>query len=72
MMEFSLSREGIAGVWGVWGDMGLPGDDEMDIEAGLTMLGTLVNWRLEELDERCSWIEEVIDSVRTLLVSRIC
>jgi hypothetical protein len=55
----------------VCGDKGLPGEEEMDMEAGLTMLGTFVSWRLEELEERWRWMDEVMDSVRTLLVSRI-
>jgi hypothetical protein len=53
MMEFSLRRDGMAGVCGVCGDRGLPGEEEIDMEAGLTMLGTLASWRLDELDERC-------------------
>jgi hypothetical protein len=70
-MEFSLSREGIAGVCGVCGESGLLGDDEADMDAGLTMLGTLASCRLDELDDRCRCIDEVIDSVRALLASRI-
>lgn len=53
MIEFSLSRDGMAGVWGVCGDKGLPGEDEMDMEAGFTMLGTLASCLLDELDDRC-------------------
>jgi hypothetical protein len=71
MMEFSLNRDGIAGVCGVCGDKGfMPGDEEVDIEAG-TMLGTLASCRLDELDDRGNCMEEVIDSVKALLDSRI-
>lgn len=41
------------------------------MEAGFTMLGTLASCRLDELEERCRWIDEVMESVRALLVSRI-
>lgn len=71
MMEFSLRRDGMAGVCGVCGDKGLLGEEEADIEAGFTMLGTLASCRLEELDDRCRCTDEVIESVRTLLDSRI-
>lgn len=40
-IEFSLRRDGMAGVWG---EMGFPGDDDDgDADAGATMPGTLVN-----------------------------
>lgn len=71
MIEFSLRRDGMAGVCGVWGDTGLPGDEEADMEAGATMPGTLVNCLLEELDDRCICTDEVMDSVRALLESLI-
>lgn len=41
------------------------------MEAGATMPGTLVNCRLEELDDRCICIDEVMDSVRALFESLI-
>jgi hypothetical protein len=71
MIEFSLSRDGMAGVCGVWGDKGLPGEEATDTDAGFTMLGTLVNCRLDELDERWSCMDEVMESVRALLDSRM-
>jgi hypothetical protein len=43
----------------------------MDMEVGLTMGGTFVSCRLDELDERCRCIDDVMESVRALLVSRI-
>jgi len=72
MIEFSLRRDGMAGVWGVCGESGLPGEDDADMDAGFTMLGTFANCRLDALDERCICTDEVIDSVSTLLASRIC
>src|SRR4051794_38318858 len=65
MIEFSLSRDGMAGVCGVCGESGFPGLDDVDIEAGCTMPGTLVSWRLDELDDRCICIAEAMDSVST-------
>lgn len=71
-IEFSLSRDGMAGVWGVCGDIGLPGEqDEGDMDAGATIPGTLVSCRLDELDERCSCIEDVMESPRALFDSFI-
>jgi hypothetical protein len=46
-------------------------DEDADIDAALTMLGTFASCRLEELDDRWRCIEEVIESVRALLDSRI-
>jgi hypothetical protein len=68
VVEFSLRRDGTAGVCGVWGDRGLLGDEDADIEAGLTMPGTLASWRLELLDERCS-CDEAMESDKTTLDS---
>ena len=70
-MEFSLSRDGIAGVWGVCGECGLLGDDEADTDAGATIPGTLVSCRLDELDDRCICMDDVIDSVKALFDSLI-
>jgi len=61
----------MAGVWGVCGDTGFPGEDETDIEVAATIGGTLDNCRLDELEERWSIAEEVIDSVNALFDSRI-
>lgn len=36
----------------MWGDIGLPGDEDVEIEVPATMGGTLDNCRLDELDER--------------------
>src|SRR3569833_1710116 len=69
MMEFSLRREGMAGVCGVCGERGLLGDDDADMEAGVTMPGTLVSCRLDEVDDRCT--DEFIDSVKAMLESFI-
>jgi len=70
-IEFALRRDGIAGVWGVCGEIGFPGDEDADIELAATIGGTLDSCRLEELDERCSMVDEDIDSVKVLLDSRI-
>jgi len=70
-IEFALSRDGMAGVWGVCGDIGLPGEEDVDIEVAPTMAGTLDNCRLDEVDDRCKSVDEDIDSVRALLDSRI-
>jgi hypothetical protein len=44
MIEFSLSRDGMAGVCGVCGESGFPGDEETDMDVpGATIPGTLVN-----------------------------
>jgi hypothetical protein len=40
-MLFALNRDGIAGVCGVCGEIGLPGDDAVDIEVPPTIAGTL-------------------------------
>tara|TARA_R110002060_G_scaffold21525_1_gene29200 strand:+ start:1510 stop:1698 length:189 start_codon:yes stop_codon:yes gene_type:complete len=61
----------MAGVCGVCGDTGLPGDDEADIDVAATIGGTLDNCRLEELDDRCSIVEDDMDSVNALFDSRI-
>lgn len=53
------------------GDSGLLGDEEADMDAGLTMLGTFASCRLEELDDRCRSIDDVMESVRALLDSRM-
>lgn len=70
-IEFSLSLDGIAGVCGVCGEIGFPGDDDADTDAAATIPGTLVNCRLEELEERFICTDDVIDSVRALLDSFI-
>jgi hypothetical protein len=51
----------------VCGEWGLLGDDEADIDTP----GTLVNCRLDELDDRFICIEEVIESPNALLESFI-
>lgn len=74
MIEFSLRREGMAGVCGVCGvcgESGLLGDEDADMEAGFTIPGTLVNCRLEELDDLCKCIDDVMDSVSALFDSLI-
>jgi hypothetical protein len=55
----------------VCGECGFPGDEEADMDAGGSIPGTLASCLLEELDERCICMEEVIDSVRALLDSLI-
>jgi len=49
----------------------LPGDVDVDTEAGATMPGTLVSCLLDELDERCICIDDVIESPKALLDSLI-
>jgi hypothetical protein len=61
----------MAGVCGVWGERGLLGDEDADMDAGFTMLGTFASWRLDELDDRCKCMEDVIESVRALFESRM-
>ena len=51
MIEFSLKRDGMAGVCGVCGESGLPGDDDADTDAGLTIAGTFASWRLDVLED---------------------
>jgi len=69
-MEFSLRRDGIAGVCGVCGERGLTGESELDTEAGATMPGTLASCLLDVLDDRCICIEDdVMDSVNWWLAS---
>ena len=61
-IEFSLRRDGMAGVCG---EIGFPGDDDDgEADAGAIMPGTLVNCRLDELDDLCNCMDEVMDSVR--------
>jgi hypothetical protein len=52
MMLWELRREGIAGVWGVCGEIGLPGDEEVDVEVPAIMGGTLGSCLLEDADDR--------------------
>ena len=47
----------------------MPGEDDADNDAGATIPGTLVSCLLDELDERCNCIDEVIESVRALFDS---
>jgi hypothetical protein len=70
-IELALRRDGIAGVWGVCGEIGLPGDDDVDMDVAATIGGTLDSCRLDELDDRCRKFDEDIDSVSALLDSRI-
>lgn len=70
-MLLALSLEGIAGVWGVCGEIGLPGDEEVDMDVPAIIGGTLESCRLEELDERCSNIEEDMESDNAAFESRI-
>jgi hypothetical protein len=58
-------------VCGVCGESGFPGEDDAEREAGATIPGTLVNCRLEELEERCICTDEVMESVRALFDSFI-
>ena len=62
MILLALKREGIAGVCGVCGEMGLPGEEDVEIEVPATIGGTLESCLLEELDDRCSIKDEDIDS----------
>lgn len=52
----------MAGVCGVWGEMGLPGEEAVEIEVPATMGGTPESCLLEEVDERCKSIDDDIDS----------
>ena len=70
-MLLALNLEGIAGVCGVWGDMGLPGDEDVDMDVPAIIGGTLDSWRLEEVEERCSNIDEDIESDSAAFESRI-
>jgi hypothetical protein len=49
----------------------LLGDDDAETEAGATIPGTLASCRLDELDDRCICIEDVMDSVNALFESFI-
>lgn len=71
-MEFALSLDGMAGVCGVWGDMGLPGEEDIDIEVAATIAGTLDSCRLEELDDRWRSAEDDMDSDNMACDWRIC
>ena len=51
-MLLELRREGIAGVWGVWGEIGLPGDEDADVEVPAIIGGTLGSCVLEDVDDR--------------------
>jgi hypothetical protein len=64
MMLLALNREGMAGVCGVCGDIGFPGDDAVDTDVPAIIGGTLDSWRLEDVDERWSIIEEERESDR--------
>lgn len=56
----------------MWGDRGFPGEEDADIEVAAIIPGTLVSWRLDELDDRCRFTDdEVIDCVRASFDSRI-
>ena len=70
-MLLALSLEGMAGVWGVWGEIGLPGDDDIDIDVPATIAGTLDNWRLEELDDRFKRRDDDMESDKAAFVSLI-
>ena len=61
-MEFALNLDGIAGVCGVWGEMGFPGEEDAEVDVPGTMGGTLDNWRLDEVDERCRSRDDDIES----------
>lgn len=71
MMLFALRRDGIAGVWGVCGEMGFPGLEDVENDAPAIIPGTLERCLLEELEERCSWTEEDMESESAALDSRI-
>jgi hypothetical protein len=71
-MEFSLKRDGIAGVCGVCGDTGFPGEVDVDTAIGPPMPPKLLSCLLPEtVEERLSCIEDVIDSVSALFESFI-
>lgn len=70
-IEFSLNLDGIAGVCGVCGEIGFPGEDDAETDAAATMPGTLVNCRLDELEERFICTDDVMDSVKALFDSFI-
>lgn len=53
------------------GEIGFPGDEDTDIELAATIGGTLDNCRLDELEDRCSWVDDDIDSVKALFDSLI-
>jgi hypothetical protein len=69
-MLLLLNREGMAGMCGVWGEMGLPGEEEVEIEPGI-MPGTFCSWRLDELEDLCRTVDDCIDSVSWPVESRI-
>ena len=51
--------------------MGFPGEDDADIDVAGTIGGTLDSCRLDELEDRCSIVDDDIYSVRALLDSRM-
>lgn len=68
---FELSRDRMAGVCGVCGDIGLPGEDAVEIDVPATIGGTPDNCLLEEVDERCRCIDDDIESERAAFESRM-
>jgi hypothetical protein len=50
--------------------MGLPGEEEVEIEPGI-MPGTFCSWRLDELEDLCRTVDDCIDSVSWPVESRI-
>lgn len=46
---------------GVCGEIGLPGEEEVEIRPGL-MPGTFCNCRLDELEDLCNIVDDCMDS----------
>lgn len=69
-MLLLLSLDGMAGICGVCGEIGLPGDEEVDMEPGI-MPGTFCSCRLDELDDLCSITDDCIDSESWAVESRM-
>jgi hypothetical protein len=71
MVKLPLRRDGMAGVCGVCGDMGLPGEEAVETEVPWTIGGTLDNWRLDELDDRCRSNDDDRESDKAVFDSRM-
>lgn len=52
MMLLADRRDGMAGVCGVCGEIGLPGDDDVEMDVPATIGGTEESCLEDELEER--------------------
>lgn len=68
---FELKRDRMAGVCGVCGDIGLPGDEAVEIDVPATIGGTPDNCLLEDMEERCRCMDDDIESERAAFESRM-